>query len=287
MIEKDLKKVEKVVLISAIVLVLIGLIEIFVGYRTNSVGLIADGTDSISDSVISFMVGFGLKISRRQADKRFNFGYYRVETLVSLIVAMLMIAMSLYIFYNAYLRIKNPLELNYPLLGIATLVAGGLISLWLSIIKNRLAKKYHLLSLEADAKTSIKDWTSSFVILAGFLLSYFGFRWGDAIGAVIVGFYIIFVAFTTIKQASLVLVDGFNNPELVKDISAIIRKHPAVKLKELKLRMTGPYITGEITLNVDSEITVGKVFSMKNEIKEDIMKRISGVKDLIILAEPE
>ena len=159
--------------------------------------------------------------------------------------------------------------------------------MWLSIIKNRLSKKYNLLSLKADAKVSIKDWTSSFVILAGVLLSYFGFKWGDAVGALIVSIYIVFVAITTIKQASLVLIDGFNNPELVKYISSIIGKHPAVKLKELKLRMTGPYITGEITLNVDSKITVGKVHSMKNKIKEDIMERISGVRDLIILAEPE
>ena len=285
--EEGLKKIEKIVLISALVLVLIGIVEIFVGYRTNSVGLIADGTDSMSDSVISFMVWFGLRISRRQADKKFHFGYYRVETLVSLIVAMLMIAMSIYIFRTAYLRIRSPLELDYPFLGMVTLVAGGLISLWLSIIKNRLSKKYNLLSLKADAKVSIKDWTSSFVILAGVLLSYFGLKWGDAVGALIVSFYIVFVAITTIKQASLVLMDGFNNPELVKYISSIIGKHPAVKLKELKLRMTGPYITGEITLNVDSGLTVGQVHSMKNKIKEDIMKKISGVRDLTILAEPE
>ena len=285
--EEGLKKIEKVVLISAIVLVLIGIAEILVGYYTHSVGLIADGTDSMSDSVISFMVWFGLRISRKQADKKFHFGYYRVETLVSLIVAMLMIAMSIYIFRTAYLRIRSPLELDYPFLGMVTLVAGGLISLWLSIIKNRLSKKYNLLSLKADAKVSIKDWTSSFVILAGVLLSYFGLKWGDAVGALIVSFYIVFVAITTIKQASLVLMDGFNNPELVKYISSIIGKHPAVKLKELKLRMTGPYITGEITLNVDSGLTVGQVHSMKNKIKEDIMKKISGVRDLTILAEPE
>ena len=285
--EEGLKKIEKVVLISAIVLVLIGIAEILVGYYTHSVGLIADGTDSMSDSVISFMVWFGLRISRKQADKKFHFGYYRVETLVSLIVAMLMIAMSIYIFRTAYLRIRSPLELDYPFLGMVTLVAGGLISLWLSIIKNRLSKKNNLLSLKADAKVSIKDWTSSFVILAGVLLSYFGLKWGDAVGALIVSFYIVFVAITTIKQASLVLMDGFNNPELVKYISSIIGKHPAVKLKELKLRMTGPYITGEITLNVDSGLTVGQVHSMKNKIKEDIMKKISGVRDLTILAEPE
>src|SRR3989338_6959102 len=285
--QQDIKKIEKVVLISAILLVLIGIAEIVVGNYTNSVGLIADGIDSMSDSVISFMVWFGLRISRRQADKKFHFGYYRVETLMSLIVSMIMVAMSIYIFYNAYLRIKSPIELNYPLLGMATLVAGGLISLWLSIIKNRLAKKYNLLSLEADAKSSIKDWTSSFIILAGVFLSYLGFRWGDSLGALIVGVYIISVAVTTIRSASLILIDGFNNPELIKDISKIIRKYPKIRLKDLKLRMTGPYIIGEFTITVDSGMSIGEVYKIKSKMREEIMKRVEGVKDLTILADPE
>ena len=285
--QQDIKKIEMVVLISAIVLVLIGIAEIIVGYYTNSVGLVADGTDSMSDSVISFMVWFGLRISRRQADKKFHFGYYRVETLVSFIVAVLMIVMSIYIIYNAYLRLKNPVELDYPIIGMITLAAGGLISFYLSIVKNRLAKKYNLLSLNADAKTSTKDWTSSFVILIGVFLSYLGFKWGDAIGAFIVSIYIIYVAISTIKQASLILIDGFNNPELVRDITRIIRKHPSVKLQGLKLRITGPYITGEITVSVDNNMTIERVYTMKNKIKQEITRRIDGIKDLIILAEPK
>ena len=285
--QQDIKKIEKLVLISAIVLVLIGIVEIVVGNYTNSVGLIADGIDSMSDSVISFMVWFGLRISRRKSDKKFHFGYYRVETLVSLIVSMIMIAMSIYISYNAYLRIKSPVELNYPIIAMVTLVIGGLISLWLSLIKNNLAKKYNLLSFTADAKASIKDWTSSFIILAGVLLSYFGFTWGDALGALIVAVYIISVAITTIRAASLILIDGFNNPELIKDISKIIRKYSKVKLRDLKLRMTGPYITGEITIVVDEEMSIGDVYKIKDRIREEIMKKIEGVKDLTILADPE
>ena len=285
--QQDIKKIERVVLISAIILVLIGIVEIIAGYYTNSVGLIADGTDSMSDSVISFMVWFGLRISRRQADKKFHFGYYRVETLVSFIVAVLMIGMSIYIIYNAYLRLKNPVELDYPIIGMIILAAGGLISFYLSIVKNRLAKKYNLLSLNADAKTSTKDWTSSFVILIGIFLSYLGFKWGDAIGAFIVSIYIIYIAISTIKQASLILIDGFNNPELVRDITKIIRKHPSVKLQGLKLRITGPYITGEITVSVDNNMTIERVYTVKNKIKQEITRRIDGVKDLTILAEPE
>ena len=157
----------------------------------------------------------------------------------------------------------------------------------MAITKNRLAKKYNLLSLNADAKTSIKDWTSSFIILVGVFLSYIGFKWGDAIGAFIVSGYIIFVAITTVKQASLILIDGFNNPELIKDISRIIRKYPTVKLKDLKLRITGPYITGEITVSVDNNMTIEKAYTVKNKIRQEIMRRIEGIKDLTILADPE
>ena len=57
-----LKMVERIVFGSALVLVLIGIIEIFAGVLSNSIGLVADGIDSIGDSLISFMVGFGLRI---------------------------------------------------------------------------------------------------------------------------------------------------------------------------------------------------------------------------------
>ena len=126
-----------------------------------------------------------------------------------------------------------------------------------------------------------------FLGVAGVFLSYIGFKWRDAIGAFIVGIYIISVAITALKSSSLILIDAFNNPELVKDISRVIRKHPTVRLKDLKLRTSGPYIIGEITVMVDSNMSVGRVYLIKNKTKDDIMKRINGVKELTILADPE
>jgi cation diffusion facilitator family transporter len=284
---KDIKRIERVVLISAIVLILIGIVEILVGKHSGSLGLVADGIDSMSDSVISFMVWMGLKISKRGADKRFNFGYFRIETLVSMIVAILMFIMSLTIAYQAYQRLIDPTELHYPFIAMVTLAIGGFISLYISVIKNRLAKKYNLLSLNADAKTAMKDWTSSFIILLGVFLSFLGFKWGDAIGAMIVAGYIAFVGISTIKQASLILIDGFNNPELVRDIARIIKKYPQVRLKELKLRMSGPYILGEVFVAVDSSMTLGEAHIIKGKIQGSINKKIEGIQDLVIIAEPQ
>lgn len=284
---KDFKWIEKFVLMAAIFLIVIGVAEIAISHIVKSVGLLADGIDSLSDAAVSLMVFFGLKLSRRTADKKFHFGYYRVETLASMLIAFVMIGMSLYIFYNAYLRLMHPSPLEYPFLGMITLVIAALISLVLAIIKNKIASKYNLLSLKADASASIKDCSSSFVILISAIFSYFGVHRADAIGALIVGVYIIFVAINIIQQASLVLMDGFNNPKLVKDITRIIKKHEMVELKEIKLRMSGPYITGRILILVDDNMTVKTVYKIKQKIREDITARIKGVRDLSIVADPD
>ena len=284
--ESDFKNIKIIVFISAIILILIGIVEISVGLFLNSIGLTADGIDSIGNSAISLIVWLGLKISRKAPDKKFHFGYYRAETLASLIVAMIMIITSIIIFYNAYLRLINPVELSYPVIGIITLVITGIATTIISIIKNKLAAKYNLLSLKADAKNSIKDFSGSFIILFGIYLSYIGFLWGDSLGAIVIGVFIFSYGIAIIKEASLILIDAFHNPELIKDVKMIVNDYPMVKLKNIKLRRSGPYIVGEIIVNVSKDMKVGKLLRIKKEIRKKIMEEIEGMGDLIISTQP-
>lgn len=284
--ESDFNNIKIVVFISAVVLVLIGIMEIVIGFFLNSVGMIADGTDSIGNSAISFIVWLGLKISKKAPDKKFHFGYYRVETLVSLLIAIIMIVTSIGIVYNAHLRLISPAELSHPIIGMITLAIVGTTAAIISIIKNKLATKYDLLSLKADAKNSIKDFSGSLIIFIGIFLSYMGFSWGDPIGAIIVGVFVFSYGIAIIKEASLILIDAFHNPELIKDVEMIVNKYPMVKLKNIKLRKSGPYIIGEIIINVNKNMSVGKLFKIKKGIRKKIMKEIEGIGDLIISAQP-
>lgn len=284
--EKDFKKVEKIVFLSSLVLVILGIIELTVGYTSNSIGLMADGIDSMSDSMVSFLVGAGIMISRKRPDKKFPFGYYRVETLASMAVSVIMLGMSAIIFYEAYHRLNAPVQVSYPLIGIITLVSAGSVSITMAYYKNKLATKYNLLSLKADARNSIKDGSASFVVLLGVILASLGFWWGDPAGAMVVGVYIVFVAITTMKEASLILVDAFNNTEIVNEISGIVVRHPRVLLKDTRLRIAGPYIVGELIIGVDKNMTVGNLFVIKEEIISDVKREIEDVKDIVISSEP-
>ena len=61
------------------------------GYISGSVVATADGVDSLSDAMISFIVFLGLRIAQRPADKTFHFGYHKVESFAALIAAIGMV----------------------------------------------------------------------------------------------------------------------------------------------------------------------------------------------------
>ncbi len=279
-------KAERFVGISAMVLIGLGFFELLMGSLTGSIGLVADGIDSMGDSLVSLFVWFGLRLSRRAPDNRFNFGYYRIETLFSFLLSIVMFGMGLSIAYTGYMRLLNPHPIALPLLAIASLLVAGSISLFMALYKRRMANTLRIMSLKVDASNSIKDSSASFIVLASVILASLGFHYMDAVGAIIIAVYLFNIAATTIRESSLVLVDAFNNPALVSDIRGVVKTFRGVELKATRLRSMGSMIVGEITITVDGNTRLNDAQKLKDAIRSTVMAKIAGIHDLTITAEP-
>lgn len=59
---------QRIAKISVVTLICIGVAELLTGYISGSVVATADGVDSMSDAMISFIVLIGLRFARRPAD---------------------------------------------------------------------------------------------------------------------------------------------------------------------------------------------------------------------------
>src|SRR5208282_1182842 len=94
--------------ISVFTLLFMGILELIVGRVTGSLGLVADGVNSLLDSLVSLIVWVGLHYSRRRPDARFHFGYHKVETLSAFMVAISMVAIGCYVIILSYLTFLNP-----------------------------------------------------------------------------------------------------------------------------------------------------------------------------------
>src|SRR5712691_8956641 len=153
---------QKIAKISVITLLSIGIVELLIGQISGSVVATADGLDSVSDAMISFIVFMGLVIAGRPADKKFHFGYYKVESFAALIAAIGMIVVGSIILYqsSASLLLQHKHEIHQPILTMIVLAAASVISLYRAIQMRNIANRHNLLSLKTDAKNSIKGWFS-------------------------------------------------------------------------------------------------------------------------------
>ncbi|MDW0198515.1 MAG: cation diffusion facilitator family transporter, partial [Nitrososphaeraceae archaeon] len=137
---------QRIAKISVITLVGIGIVELIMGHISGSVVATADGVDSMSDAMISLIVLIVLTFARRPADRKFHFGYHKVESFAALIAAMGMIAIGTFIVYHSYEGLINPKEIQQPILTMIVLAIAGAISLHRAFQMRVIANKYNLLS---------------------------------------------------------------------------------------------------------------------------------------------
>ena len=278
---------KRIAKISVVTLLAIGVAEIITWYFSGSIVVFADGIDSVADALISFIVLLGLRIAHRPADKRFHFGYHKVESLTALIAALGMIAIGIIIFYNSYQSLIHPHEIKEPILVMTVLASASALSLHRAFQMRRIANKYNLLSLKTDARNSIKDGSASvigfFSIVAA---TQFGFIQMDAIGGMVIAGFIFSVSYITLKRSSLVLVDSWQNPQITESIKEIISndfRKEDVDVKNVMLRSSGMVDQAEIHIEFDGDERLSDIELLSLRIEMDIRSKYPSLEKISII----
>src|SRR6266568_4645841 len=290
-VSESIKCAQKIAKISVITLLSIGIVELLIGQISGSVVATADGLDSLSDAMISFIVFMGLVIAGRPADKKFHFGYYKVESFAALIAAIGMIAMGSIILYQSSvsLLLQHRHEIHQPILTMMVLAAASVISLYRAIQMRNIANRHNLLSLRTDAKNSIKDGSASVVgFLSVLIATQFGFSQMDAIGGIIIAGYIFSVAYVSVKQSSLILVDSWQNPKVTDLIRQTIedkfKKKDQVKVRSILLRPAGMMVVfAAVDIEVDGNKRLDDVELLTREVEIVIRSEIPHIKKISVI----
>ena len=290
-IGRGIKCAQKIAKISVITLLSIGIVELLVGQISGSAATTADGIDSLSDAMISFIVFMGLVIAGRPADKKFHFGYYKVESFAALIAAIGMIAMGSIILYQSSgsLLLLHRHEIHQPILTMIVLAAASVISLYRAIQMRNIANRHNLLSLKTDAKNSIKDGSASVVgFLSVLIATQFGFSQMDAIGGIIIAGYIFSVAYVSLKQSSLILVESWQNPKVTDLIRQTIddkfKTKDQVKVRSILLRPAGMMVVfAAVDIEVDGNKRLADVELLTREVEMVIRSEIPHIKKISVI----
>ena len=190
-------------------LIALGVIQIILGETiSKSVALTANGVDCIGDGFVSGVVFLGLKVFRRPADHKFNYGYYKIENLASIAAAIVMVVLAAYIGFRSYNQLINPHPVKLPIIGAVVALIAAFIALALGIYKYSKSRKSNMSSVKLEAFNTIKDGTASGLTVVALILSSYGYIAADAIAGFIIAAIIVTIGFASIKEASYMLVDA-------------------------------------------------------------------------------
>jgi len=278
---------QKIAKISIITLLGIGITELLVGYWGGSIVAIADGIDSFSDAMISFIVLLGLRIAHRPPNKKFQYGYHKVESFAALMAAIGMIIIGSIIFYNSYQAFVHPHEIKQPLVTMVVLAAAGTISLHRAFQMRNIANKYNLLSLKTDAKNSIKDGSASIIgFVSVVIATQFGFLQMDAIGGMIIAVYIFSVSYMSLKKSSFILVDSCEDSNLSDKLKKTIIERfsdEIINVKSVLIRPTGMAMHAEVHVEIDGRKKFGDVDLLLIDIEMVIRSKFPTLASLTII----
>ena len=175
------------------------------GWLTGSLALLADAGHMLSDVAALGLSLFAMWMARRPATSRKTYGYRRTEILAALANGATLVAISVFILFEAWERFQNPPEVDAAgMMGIAT---GGLLvnlaSLWI-LHEGRdesLNVRGAWLHVLTDALGSVQ------AIAAGVVIWAFGWRWADPVASVLIALLVIYSSWDLLKEATAILME--------------------------------------------------------------------------------
>ena len=261
--------------------VLFGLKCIFAAV-SSSIALKAEAFHSLSDVIASVTVFAGLVIAKRES-RSFPYGLYKVENLVSVVVALA-------IFYAGYEITAEAIkgdaaELQNLGITIASVVFAMAITYGFSRYEARVGAEIESPSLIADAKHMWVDMLANAVVLIGLLSSLAGFNL-DRIAAFIIVFFIAWAGGKILVDGIRVLLDASLDYQTLSLAEKLILDEPqVVEIQNLMGRNSGRYkfIEASIVLKTHD---LDKANFIAHRIETLIKRQIKNVDRVLIHFEP-
>lgn len=262
----------KAPLVAGITAFLLANFKLVIGLISGSMTVLSSAIDSIMDCVVSAANFIASGKADQEADREFNFGYAKLEGVMSLLEGFFIAGIGIFLIYTSATKIFYPPETIQVDIALYVMIFSLVITGVLVMYLNNAYKKSGSLIIKADSLHYKTDFFTNAGIIVALVIIYFtGFIIIDAIFGVLIGVYIFISAAKLMKESGAVLIDKAVDPEILTAIENFIDDHDGITSHHaLKTRQFGDnaYITAHIVFTPN--ISLKKAHDMGDEIENFI-----------------
>ncbi len=242
--------------------------KLLVGIIANSIAIILDAVNNLSDMLSSIITIVGTKLASKKPDKEHPYGHGRIEYFAAAIIAVLVFSAGLSALNESIKKIIEPVKANYQITTLIVVIAAIFTKFFLGRYVIGKGKKINSQSLIASGQDALFDAIISITTLVAALISIF-------VGLSLEGYFGIFISLMIIKASIGIMketVDEMIGTRIDRDMALKIKEkinsYPEVEgTYDLLLHTYGPSkIMGSAHIQVADNLTAKEIHSLTRKI---------------------
>ena len=255
-------------------LLLVGF-KAFVGLISNSIAVILDAVNNLSDALSSVVTIIGAKLGAKQPDKKHPLGYGRIEYLSSMIVAALVLYAGITSLVESIKKTIHPEAADYSTVSLIIIAVAIAVKLVLGLYVRKQGKKVSSGALEASGSDALFDAILSASVLASAIVYLI---WGVSleayVGVVIAGF-IIKAGIEMMIETLNDIIGKREDAETTKELKEIIcAEENVLGAYDVTLFNYGPNKNyGSVHIELPDTMSVDEVDRITRRIQTDVFKK--------------
>ncbi len=248
--------------------ILLFALKFLAGLLFNSISVMADAINNLSDAASSVITLIGFKLSGKPADAKHPYGHARMEYITGLVISFVILWLGVQMIQSSIDKILHPEDVPFRFLTVWVLVLSILIKLWLGVFNKKIGKRIHSTALAATATDSLNDVIATSVVLLSVIISGFTGWQLDGYMGVLVAIFILISGIRLIGETINPLLGMAPDQELVQQIADKINSYDGVLgIHDLAVHNYGP---GKCFASVHVEVAASRDILESHDIIDNI-----------------
>ena len=249
--------------------------KLLIGLLINSISVMADAFNNLSDAASSIIGFIGVKMAEKPADDDHPFGHGRIEYIAAFIVAFIFIQVGFSLFKTSLNKILNPESMSFKWISIVILSLSVAVKLWLSLFNRTLGKRINskvMLATSADAMGDVV--TTSATMLSIAVFGIFGVNI-DGIVGIAVSVVVMIAGVNIAKDTLAPLIGEAIDPQLYEQITNFVESFEGILgTHDLIVHNYGPSKSmASIHAEVPNDVNVERSHEVIDQIEHEAARR--------------
>ncbi|MGE1061453.1 cation diffusion facilitator family transporter [Megasphaera paucivorans] len=246
--------------------------KFLVGISINSIAIISDAFNNLSDMGSSSIIIISAKLSNKPPDKEHPFGHGRFEYLASLTIGIIIMVVGYQLINASVHKFFDPEPLTFNYWSLCILLVSIAIKGWMYCYNNYIGSAIQSSVNEATASDSINDVIATTGVLITTIIQLYTTLPVDALAGTAIGLLILYTGFAIVKKTVNILLGKAASPELTEAIrSCVMNGKYIVGTHDLKIHDYGP---GRIFASIHAEVpdtsNLVEVHAILDELEEEL-----------------